>query len=172
MIVVWNVWQLEFFIDFTESVIAIDVMWSPLLRNVALALLTALHICRVEQDIQGAFGGVPAIGHLGDGCEKRLIAEQSSVAIGFEDLSIAKFLDDIGLSCLQDIFDKEQITMDILVEMGHDELKDIGISAYGHRHKILKRIERLTMLYGMLLLICCHLCLYCFCGILCAFCYL
>jgi len=99
--------------------------------------------------MQGAFGGVPPGGQLGDGCEKRLIAEQSSVVLGLEDLSIAKFLDDIGLGCLQDIFDKEQITMDILVEMGHDELKDIGISAYGHRHKILKRIERLTMLYGM-----------------------
>jgi len=121
-------------------------------------LFVALHIFRVEQDIQGAFGGVPAGGQLGDGCEKRLMAEQSSVVIGLEDLSIAKFLEDIGLSCLQDIFDKEQITMDILVEMGHDELKDIGISAYGHRHKILKRIERLTMLYGMLLLICCYLC--------------
>lgn len=92
---------------------------------------------------------MPSGGQLGDGCEKRLVAEQSSVVLGLEDLSIAKFLDDIGLGCLQDIFDKEQITMDILVEMGHDELKDIGISAYGHRHKILKRIERLTMLYGM-----------------------
>jgi len=121
----------------------------PFLWNVALAVFMVLHACRVEQDIQGAFGGVPAGGQLGDGCENRLIAEQSSIVIGFEDLSIAKFLEDIGLSCLQDIFDQEQITMDILVEMAHDELKDIGISAYGHRHKILKRIERLTMLYGI-----------------------
>jgi len=103
-------------------------------------------LCRLEQDIQGVFSG---IGHLGDGCEKREVSEQSSIVVGLENLSIAKFLDDIGLGCLQDIFDKEQITMDILVEMGHDELKDIGISAYGHRHKILRRIERLTMLYGM-----------------------
>jgi len=107
-------------------------------------------LCRLEQDIQGAFGGIPAGGQVGDGCEKRLVTEQTSSVIGLENLSIAKFLDDIGLGCLQDIFDKEQITMDILVEMGHDELKDIGISAYGHRHKILKRIERITMLYGTL----------------------
>jgi len=111
-------------------------------------------LCRLEQDIQGAFGGIPAGGQVGDGCEKRLVTEQTSSVIGLENLSIAKFLDDIGLGCLQDIFDKEQITMDILVEMGHDELKDIGISAYGHRHKILKRIERITMLYGTLLFIC------------------
>lgn len=33
--------------------------------------------------------------------------------------------------------------MDILVEMGHDELKEIGIHAFGHRHKILKGLERM-----------------------------
>jgi len=115
-------------------------------------------LCRVEQDIQGAFGGIPAAGQLGDGCEKRLVTEQNSVVIGLENLSIAKLLEDIGLGCLQDIFDKEQITMDILVEMGHDELKDVGISAYGHRHKILKRIERIAVLYGTLLLICSYRC--------------
>jgi len=106
-------------------------------------------VVRLEQDMQGACGGVPAGSQLGDGCERRLVTEHSSVVIDLENLSIAKFLEEIGLGCLQDIFDNEQITMDILVEMGHDELKDIGISAYGHRHKILKRIERLTMLYGM-----------------------
>ncbi len=38
--------------------------------------------------------------------------------------------------------------MDILVEMGHDELKDIGINAYGHRHKILKGVEKLIATHG------------------------
>jgi tankyrase len=28
--------------------------------------------------------------------------------------------------------------------MGHDELKDIGINAYGHRHKILKGLEKMV----------------------------
>lgn len=27
--------------------------------------------------------------------------------------------------------------------MGHRELKEIGINAYGHRHKIIKGVERL-----------------------------
>lgn len=27
--------------------------------------------------------------------------------------------------------------------MGHKELKEIGINAYGHRHKIIKAVERL-----------------------------
>uniref|UniRef100_A0A4W6EL29 Poly [ADP-ribose] polymerase n=1 Tax=Lates calcarifer TaxID=8187 RepID=A0A4W6EL29_LATCA len=35
------------------------------------------------------------------------------------------------------------ITLDVLVEMGHRELKEIGINAYGHRHKIIKGVERL-----------------------------
>uniref|UniRef100_A0A8B9KW30 Poly [ADP-ribose] polymerase n=1 Tax=Astyanax mexicanus TaxID=7994 RepID=A0A8B9KW30_ASTMX len=35
------------------------------------------------------------------------------------------------------------ITLDVLVEMGHKELKEIGISAYGHRHKIIRGVERL-----------------------------
>lgn len=36
-----------------------------------------------------------------------------------------------------------KITLDVLVEMGHKELKEIGINAYGHRHKIIKGVERL-----------------------------
>lgn len=36
-----------------------------------------------------------------------------------------------------------QITLDILAEMGHEELKQIGVNAYGHRHKLLKGIEKL-----------------------------
>lgn len=35
--------------------------------------------------------------------------------------------------------------MDVLIEMGPDQLKEIGINAYGHRHKILKGVkERLA----------------------------
>ena len=60
-----------------------------------------------------------------------------------ETMSVGSFLSNIQLEQLRDIFEQEQITMDILVEMGHDELKDIGINAYGHRHKILKGVEKL-----------------------------
>ncbi len=34
------------------------------------------------------------------------------------------------------------------MEMGHDELKDVGINAYGHRHKILKGVEKLIATHG------------------------
>ncbi|KAL3968178.1 endophilin-A [Sarotherodon galilaeus] len=59
------------------------------------------------------------------------------------ELSICQFLKNLGLEHLLEIFDREQITLDVLVEMGHRELKEIGINAYGHRHKIIKGVERL-----------------------------
>ncbi|KAM3913542.1 poly [ADP-ribose] polymerase tankyrase-2 isoform 3-T3 [Leptodactylus fuscus] len=59
------------------------------------------------------------------------------------DLSINQFLRNLGLDHLIDIFEREQITLDVLIEMGHKEFKEIGINAYGHRHKIIKGVERL-----------------------------
>uniref|UniRef100_A0A8C5CUX7 Poly [ADP-ribose] polymerase n=1 Tax=Gadus morhua TaxID=8049 RepID=A0A8C5CUX7_GADMO len=60
------------------------------------------------------------------------------------DISIGQFLHNLGLEHLLDIFDREQISVDVLVEMGHRELKEIGINAYGHRHKIIKGVERIV----------------------------
>uniref|UniRef100_UPI001ED84CE7 poly [ADP-ribose] polymerase tankyrase-2-like isoform X2 n=1 Tax=Scatophagus argus TaxID=75038 RepID=UPI001ED84CE7 len=71
-----------------------------------------------------------------------LLAVEEKKEEGAE-LSICRFLKNLGLEHLLEIFDREQITLDVLVEMGHRELKEIGISAYGHRHKIIKGVERL-----------------------------
>lgn len=49
---------------------------------------------------------------------------------------------------LLEIFEREQITLDILAEMGHEDLKQIGISAYGFRHKLIKGMERLVASCG------------------------
>uniref|UniRef100_A0A8C2XNG3 Poly [ADP-ribose] polymerase n=1 Tax=Cyclopterus lumpus TaxID=8103 RepID=A0A8C2XNG3_CYCLU len=49
----------------------------------------------------------------------------------------------LGLEHLRDTFQREQISLDVLADMGHEELKEIGINAYGHRHKLIKGIERL-----------------------------
>lgn len=88
----------------------------------------------------GATGGAPTSPQGGDGAIERTMAEGERT---LESMSVSAFLGNIGLEQLRDVFDQEQITMDILVEMGHDELKDIGINAYGHRHKILKGVEKL-----------------------------
>ncbi|XP_066430624.1 poly [ADP-ribose] polymerase tankyrase-1 isoform X2 [Eleutherodactylus coqui] len=59
------------------------------------------------------------------------------------DMNINQFLKSLGLEHLRDIFETEQITLDVLADMGHEELKEIGINAYGHRHKLIKGVERL-----------------------------
>ncbi|XP_064833770.1 poly [ADP-ribose] polymerase tankyrase-1 isoform X5 [Oncorhynchus masou masou] len=59
------------------------------------------------------------------------------------DMNISQFLKSLGLEHLRDIFQREQISLDVLADMGHEELKDIGINAYGHRHKLVKGVERL-----------------------------
>ncbi|KAI0235048.1 Poly [ADP-ribose] polymerase tankyrase-2 [Lamellibrachia satsuma] len=100
--------------------------------------------------VGSAPGGVGAhplagISQLGDGCcssDKRAGSETLATPMSIENLDITTFLDRIGLSELRDIFERELITLDILVEMGQEELKEVGINAYGHRHKILKGIEK------------------------------
>ncbi|KAK1793872.1 hypothetical protein P4O66_010697 [Electrophorus voltai] len=76
------------------------------------------------------------------GAEGAIEVEKTEEGMGV-DLSITQFLHKLGLKHLLEIFDREQITLDVLVEMGHKELKEIGINAYGHRHKIIKGVERL-----------------------------
>ena len=37
--------------------------------------------------------------------------------------------------------------MDVLMDMGHDELKEIGVDAFGARHKILKKVNEVKGMY-------------------------
>ncbi|XP_076836958.1 poly [ADP-ribose] polymerase tankyrase-1 isoform X3 [Brachyhypopomus gauderio] len=69
--------------------------------------------------------------------------ERKEGEITILDMNISQFLKSLGLEHLRDIFEREQITLDVLADMGHEELKEIGINAYGHRHKLIKGIERL-----------------------------
>lgn len=54
----------------------------------------------------------------------------------------------LGLEHLNEIFEREQITLDILAEMEHEDLKQIGITAYGYRHKLIKGMEKLVSKHG------------------------
>ncbi|XP_052831607.1 poly [ADP-ribose] polymerase tankyrase-1 [Octopus bimaculoides] len=89
---------------------------------------------------EGAVGGLPQMAHVGDGCAEML---PNDVEQSMESMSVTTFLSSIGLENLCEVFEKEFISMDILTEMKHEELKEIGITAYGHRYKILKGIEKL-----------------------------
>ncbi|KXJ25343.1 Tankyrase-1 [Exaiptasia diaphana] len=53
------------------------------------------------------------------------------LAAGYNHLEVAEYLLEKGAD----------ISWDVLVDMGHEELKEIGIHAYGHRHKILKAVK-------------------------------
>ncbi|XP_063699423.1 poly [ADP-ribose] polymerase tankyrase [Culicoides brevitarsis] len=65
--------------------------------------------------------------------------------------TLASFLTSLHLDQLIEMFEREQITLEILAEMGHDELKQVGVTAYGFRHKILKGIATLrsTTAFGL-----------------------
>ena len=80
--------------------------------------------------------------HPGDGSidfsKTEMVTPETSL-----NMSISAFLASLGLEQLREVFDREQITVDILSEMGHEDLKQIGISAFGHRHKLIKGIEKL-----------------------------
>jgi tankyrase len=60
-----------------------------------------------------------------------------------EFLSLCQFQSSQQQELLRELFEREHITLDILAEMTHNDLKEIGIVAYGERHKLLKCIERL-----------------------------
>ena len=53
------------------------------------------------------------------------------------------FTHSLSLEQLREIFEREQVSVDILSEMGHEDLKQIGITAFGHRHKLIKGLEKL-----------------------------
>jgi len=59
------------------------------------------------------------------------------------ELSIDEFLQKIDLSTLADLFKEEEVTMDILRTFNDDDLRNIGITKYGPRKKILNSIASL-----------------------------
>ncbi|CAL8093333.1 unnamed protein product [Orchesella dallaii] len=62
--------------------------------------------------------------------------------------AMASFLSNLGLEHLRDIFEREEINLEILAEMSHDDLKGIGVNAYGHRHLLLKGIDKIRSSMG------------------------
>lgn len=79
----------------------------------------------------------------GDGCmdlDSEQMQNQSRI------MTIREFLRRIDASYVDlysDLFNKEQISIKILAQMNHEQLKEIGITAYGVRHNIIQAIEKL-----------------------------
>lgn len=64
--------------------------------------------------------------------------EEKNSTVDYSD--VPSFLAKLKLEHLNELFEREQITLEILAEMGHEDLKQVGVTAYGYRHKILKGI--------------------------------
>jgi tankyrase len=80
----------------------------------------------------------------GDGSDKPVRKRRCRGRAAWEDVSVEELLSSLQLESLTDIFQREHITMDVLVEMTNEDLTSIGVSAFGHRHKILRRTKELT----------------------------
>ena len=56
-------------------------------------------------------------------------------------VNVQQLLSSLNLDHLLVIFQKEHVTMDVLVDMTSEDLQSIGITAFGIRHKILKKAK-------------------------------
>merc|ERR1719427_2394233 len=54
---------------------------------------------------------------------------------------VEKFLNDAGLTEFEETFTNEELSLDNILELNHDNLKEIGITKLGQRIRILKGIE-------------------------------
>ncbi|XP_073964135.1 poly [ADP-ribose] polymerase tankyrase-2-like [Choristoneura fumiferana] len=52
--------------------------------------------------------------------------------------TLRTLLDSIGLEQLAPALEREQITVDMLAEMSHEDLREVGVAAYGHRHRLMR----------------------------------
>ena len=59
--------------------------------------------------------------------------------------AVQEVLHSLKLEHLGELFEKEDITMDVLVDMTSEDLQTIGVAAFGHRHKILKKVKELNL---------------------------
>ena len=84
------------------------------------------------------------IGIASYGVRHKLLREIENLEQGL-DPELGDFLAAIGLdnADIKEKFVKEYVTFDILKTMDHDHLKKIGITAFGHQHKILTEVKKL-----------------------------
>ncbi|XP_063216299.1 poly [ADP-ribose] polymerase tankyrase-like [Bacillus rossius redtenbacheri] len=94
----------------------------------------------------GCLSPLPAV----EGCCAEPARAEGSQQDGASVGTVAGFLASLGLDHLLELFEREQITLDILAEMSHEDLKQVGVSAYGYRHKLLKGIDKLCSSSGLL----------------------
>ncbi|XP_054166448.1 poly [ADP-ribose] polymerase tankyrase-2-like [Oppia nitens] len=108
--------------------------------------LTLLLSQRNSENVNGDISS--ASGQCADGFAKKSSSHSITNYLPSSTLpsiNMTTFLQSLGLDHLIELFVREQISFDILSEMGHEELKQIGVNAYGHRHRLLKGIEKVLL---------------------------
>lgn len=68
------------------------------------------------------------------------VLEQGS----WDNVRMEDFLAELELEDLLSIFEREHITMDVLADMSHADLSSIGVTAFGHRHRLLRKVRELA----------------------------
>ena len=57
--------------------------------------------------------------------------------------TVHQLLHSLALEQLCSLFEREDISLDVLCEMSHDDLRTVGVAAYAHRHKLIKAAQRI-----------------------------
>ncbi|KAK9850451.1 hypothetical protein WJX84_007874 [Apatococcus fuscideae] len=61
--------------------------------------------------------------------------------------SIKQLLKSIGLEAYTVIFEGQNVKLDAILGMGHQDLNDLGIRSFGHRKSILQALQSYLQLY-------------------------
>uniref|UniRef100_A0A915Q6N0 Poly [ADP-ribose] polymerase n=1 Tax=Setaria digitata TaxID=48799 RepID=A0A915Q6N0_9BILA len=144
-------------LDITSTEDTKELLMARSALPVDLKKLPALHIVSEADelsvdDLPGSSFAQKILNNAVDGLESGIATcSKEEIYLGNEKveyvehdtkLSMKEYLLSIGLSSLIDLFVKEQITLDVLAIMTHDDLKAIGIEAFGTRFRLLKNIRK------------------------------
>ena len=59
-------------------------------------------------------------------------------------MDLKQWLEDIGLGQYVEVFEENQITLDLARDLNNEDLKDLGMSVLGHRKTLLRAIDALS----------------------------
>jgi tankyrase len=70
-------------------------------------------------------------------------AKDESKRCDFEDVDVSSLLQRIGEDSLIPLFSEQRVTMEMLMDLGHADLREVGVTIFGQRHKILAEVARM-----------------------------
>jgi hypothetical protein len=70
-------------------------------------------------------------------------AKEGRKKYAFEDLDVSRLLRRIGEEGLIPLFSEQCVTMEMFMDLGHADLREVGINIFGQRYKILAEVARM-----------------------------